>query len=283
MSEWFFVTDLHGSPSRYRKLFERVEEERPEVLLLGGDLLPNAPVEWGKTEEEFMQYLFHIFEGLKRKMGDAYPKILIILGNDDPRSIESYITEGEANNLWLYMHRRRFVIMGYPIYGYACTPPSPFLLKDWERYDVSRYVEPGCISPEEGYLTDPKSKEEIQFHTIHEDLEQLARDADMTNAMFLFHAPPYQTDLDLTASMGMKIENIYMDTHVGSIAIRRFIEKRQPHITLHGHIHESARLSGSWQTRLTRTYSFSAAHDGNELALIRFIPQSPENATRELI
>lgn len=37
-----------------------------------------------------------------------------------------------------------------------------------------------------------------------------------------------------------------MDVHVGSIALRRFIEARQPLLTLHGHVHESARLTGSW-------------------------------------
>jgi len=34
---------------------------------------------------------------------------------------------------------------------------------------------------------------------------------------------------------------------VGSIAVRRFIEERQPLLTLHGHIHESARLTGDWR------------------------------------
>lgn len=33
------------------------------------------------------------------------------------------------------------------------TPISPFLLKDWEHYDVSRYVDLGCISPEDGQRT----------------------------------------------------------------------------------------------------------------------------------
>ena len=66
-------------------------------------------------------------------------------------------------------------------------------------------------------------------------------------------------------------------------SIRRFIESRQPCITLHGHIHESARFTGSWQDRLGRTYAFSAAHDGPELALIRFELENPAGATRELI
>jgi Icc-related predicted phosphoesterase len=79
------------------------------------------------------------------------------------------------------------------------------------------------------------------------------------------------------------IDNTPLDIHAGSIAIRRFIEKRQPLITLHGHIHESTRITGSWRERLGRTWAFSAAHEGAELALVRFDPTEPEKATRALI
>ena len=67
-----------------------------------------------------------------------------------------------------------------------------------------------------------------------------------------------------------------LDVHVGSIAIRRFIEARQPLVTLHGHVHESARLTGAWQDRIGRTVCLSAAHDGPELALVRFDLEQPE-------
>jgi len=52
---------------------------------------------------------------------------------------------------------------------------------------------------------------------------------------------------------------------------------------LHGHIHESARLTGFWKDRIGRTHMFSAAHDGPELALVRFSLENPESATRQLI
>jgi uncharacterized protein len=52
---------------------------------------------------------------------------------------------------------------------------------------------------------------------------------------------------------------------------------------LHGHVHESARLSGEWKIRIGRTVSINGAHDGPELALVRFDLESPEAATRDLI
>jgi len=101
--------------------------------------------------------------------------------------------------------------------------------------------------------------------------------------VFLFHAPPYRTKLDRADLDGKTIDHVPLDVHVGSIAVRRFIEQRQPWLTLHGHVHESARLSGDWRDCLGRTRMFSAAHDGPELALVRFDLDDPARASRELL
>jgi len=65
------------------------------------------------------------------------------------------------------------------------------------------------------------------------------------------------------------------DVHVGSVAVQRFIEDKQPLITLQGYKHESARIMGSWQEKPGEIY-FLAAHDGNELALVRFNSKNPK-------
>jgi Icc-related predicted phosphoesterase len=156
-------------------------------------------------------------------------------------------------------------------------------LKDWERYDVSRYVDPGCVSPEEGIRSVPVPEREKRFSTIGEDLERLTAGDDLAKAIFLFHAPPYRTKLDVSSGEGKMIDHVPVDIHLGSIAIRRFIEARQPLLTLHGHAHEAARVSGSWRDRIGRTRCLSAAHDGPELALVRFDLNRPDEATRELI
>jgi len=48
-------------------------------------------------------------------------------------------------------------------------------------------------------------------------------------------------------------------------------------------VHESARITGSWTEQLGKTIAFSAAHDGQELALVRFDPDDPQKAARDLI
>jgi Icc-related predicted phosphoesterase len=99
----------------------------------------------------------------------------------------------------------------------------------------------------------------------------------------LFHTPPYDTPLDRAALDGKSIDGVPLDVHVGSIAVRRFIDERQPLATVHGHIHESSRLTGEWKTCIGATVSINGAHDGAELALVRLDPEHPDQATRELL
>ena len=157
------------------------------------------------------------------------------------------------------------------------------MLKDWERYDVSRFVDVGCSSPEEGYYSVPIAEDEKRWRNIQQDLAQLTANESMEQTIFLFHVPPYQTKLDRADLDGHMFEHTPLDVHVGSIAIRRFIETRQPYITLHCHIHESARLTDTWQYRIVKTYCFSAAHDGPELALVRFDLRHPDQAICKLL
>jgi Icc-related predicted phosphoesterase len=171
----------------------------------------------------------------------------------------------------------------HEVYGYGIVPPTPFQNKDWEKFDVSRYIPPGAISPEEGFRTVPVDSREIRYSTISKDLEDLTGDRDLGRAILLVHTPPHETRLDRAATDGKMIDHVPLDLHVGSIALRRFIEDRQPLLTLHGHIHESTRLMGSWRDRIGTTRMFNAAHDGPELALIRFNLDELDAAERVLL
>jgi Icc-related predicted phosphoesterase len=277
MTACLFTSDLHGHEERYRKLFDRIRCERPSVVLLGGDLLPFG-------DQGFVRRaLAAECRRLRRGLAESYPRLLLILGNDDPRSQEPALEAGEREGLWHYLHGRSLQLAEHRFYGYACIPPSPFLLKDWERYDVSRHVDAGSVSPEEGWRSVPANVPEAASTTIQDELQRLAGDDELGSAVFLFHAPPYGGLLDLADLGGREVDHAPLDPHVGSIAMRRFIEARQPLLTLHGHVHESSRLSGAWRERLGRTHSLSAAWDGPELALVRFALERPEEAERLLL
>ncbi len=287
MTDCIFASDLHGSIDRYEKLFAVIGSERPDAVFLGGDILPNGllfrPSPEPSVGHFVNDFLTSKLVSLRDRLGSGYPEFFVILGNDDPRAEEAAIRQAQTAGLWNYIHNARGSLGSYSVYGYSNVPPTPFALKDWERYDVSRYVDPGCVPPNEGWLSVPLPDNQLEWATIKGDLETLTDDADLTSAVFLFHAPPYKTKLDRAALDGQKVDHVPLDVHVGSIAIERFIRSRQPLLTLHGHIHESARLTGEWRERIGRTYAFTAAHDGPELALVRFNLEHLHGATRELI
>jgi Icc-related predicted phosphoesterase len=275
----FFASDLHGDARRYRELFTAIERERPSAVFLGGDLLPHH---WSAHVDDG-DFLEDVLVGGVRALGDNRPHIFLILGNDDERQAEARFLEFENQRLWTYLHQREAELAEHPVFGYANVPPTPFQLKDWERYDVSRYVDPGSVSPERGRRTVPVDPDEIRYGTIVADLEELTGGRDLERAVMLFHSPPYQTSLDRAALDGRMVDHVPLDVHVGSIAILRFIEERKPMLTLHGHIHESTRLTGEWRQRIGPTWAFNASHDGPELALVRFDLEDLDSATRELI
>ena len=278
-----FVTDIHGNIEHYHKLFRIIEDTRPSAVFLGGDLLPSGIRRVSSATGDFVeQFLAPGLQRIRDNLGDDYPRIFMILGNDDGRFEENAVFEAAARGVWEYCHNKALEFHGYTVYGYAFVPPTPFQLKDWERYDVSRYVDPGCVSPEEGIRSIPVTPYEQKYTTIARDLAELTGDTDLSNAVFLFHTPPYKTNLDRAALDEVVVDYAPADVYVGSVAVREFIAERQPLLTLHGHVHESPRITGSWQDRIGRTVCLSAAHDGRRLAVVHFDPARPDRATREL-
>ncbi len=282
-----FVSDLHGHEHRYLRLFDAIRTERPDAVFLGGDLLPASRKSgqglFPPVSDFFEDFLRPQLLELREALGSRYPRIFLIPGNDDPRTLEPALMDAEQLGLWAWAHERWFTLDRFEVLGYAYVPPTPFRCKDWERYDLSRYVDPGCISPEYGFLTVPRDEHELRYRTIAEDLSELTDGRDLSRMIALFHSPPYDTSLDRAALDGRFVDHVPLDVHVGSIAIRKFILEKKPRITLHGHIHESASITGKWKEQLGSTWCYSAAHQGRELALVRFDPDAPAEAERELL
>ena len=283
---YLFVSDLHGNAMRYEKLLLQIEKMQPRAVFFGGDILP-ASLKYrehsrAKAVDFVTGFMAPSFLRLQGKMGVNYPDVFLILGNDDPRSQEEAFLQYEKTGLWHYMHMKKMPLDDFTVYGYSMVPPTPFLLKDWERYDVSRYVDPGCVHPTEGIRTvDPDA--DTEFSTIKNDLEVLAGNDDLSKAIFLFHSPPYKTALDRAGLDGVMVDHVPVDVHVGSIAIKEFIEKRRPMLSLHGHIHESARITGHWKEKINKTIAYSAAYDGPGLALVRFTKKCLMSAERIIL
>ena len=282
MTNCFFVSDLHGSIYRYKKLFEEIKKDNPEIVFFGGDLLPHGLRKVEDYENFTSDFLFPNLRLLQDNLQDSYPDIFIILGNDDARSEEKFFIAESKNKLFHYLDQDKLQIGEYTIYGYPYVPPTPFQMKDWEKYDVSRYVDPGCIHPTEGFRTIQPTYD-VEYTTILNDLENLTKNKNLSKAIFLFHSPPYKTNLDRAALDGKMVDHVPMDVHVGSIAIMRLIEEKQPLITLHGHIHESTQRTGKWMQKIGNTTAINGSHGGPELCLVKFTPEVPEKAERVLL
>lgn len=269
----FFVSDIHGKQDRYKALFRKIEEEQPDGVFLGGDLLPHH-----RSEDKTMSFIHDAIIEPMEEFQNA--RFFLIMGNDDPRIYEEIFKEADEEGILDYVHQRSVKFNNLFVIGYSYVPPTPFRLKDWERYDVSRYTDVGGISSEDGFRT--ISEERTRYKTIEEDLEEIASETQPKKTIYLFHSPPYEI-LDMIDWRGKLFDHVQPDLHVGSIAIRRFIEEHPPFMTLHGHIHEVEAQTGSWRTKFCGTHILSAAYGGPELALVRFDTDEPEKASKEFI
>jgi len=84
-----------------------------------------------------------------------------------------------------------------------------------------------------GFKTNNGNWENFEFtpglekkDSIELDLKKELFTKNPENTLYVFHTPPYRTNLDRI-----------LNGNAGSIALRIFIEKYQPYLTLQGHIH----------------------------------------------
>jgi Icc-related predicted phosphoesterase len=80
-------------------------------------------------------------------------------------------------------------------------------------------------------------------------------------AVFNLHPPPHGTKLDLAPKLDERLSVVTsagatVMEHVGSLAVKEALDRHQPLLSLHGHIHESA-----GQIRVGRT---TAINPGSE-------------------
>jgi len=86
---------------------------------------------------------------------------------------------------------------------------------------------------------------------------------DMGRAIFNFHAPPYGTGLDEAPALDANLRPMHggaVMKAVGSTAVRDSINKHQPLLSVHGHIHESRGVK--WMGRTLAVNPGSVYGDG---------------------
>src|SRR5205823_406378 len=90
-----------------------------------------------------------------------------------------------------------------------------------------------------------KTPREVSEEELLARLEALADQVDdPRRAVFMIHVPPYDSGLDTAPILDETLRPTIsagdvLRGPVGSTAVRRLIEQRQPLLAIHGHIHES--------------------------------------------
>lgn len=273
MAEWFFTSDLHGQSDSYEQVFALAEERRPSVVILGGDLGPHPSGAEGVRRARL--FLEGFLVEFARRLREHAPgtALALLMGNDDCAANHD-VLERHDGGLWHVLHERVCEFDGVPVAGCSWVPITPFGLKDWERWDDGADEAPPQLA---GWVSVPGGVREFAFDparrtpTIAESLRSLAESCDPARTLFVIHSPARDTNCDVVRG----------GHHVGSRAVRAFIERHQPPLVLGGHIHESPRVSGAWRDAIGRTVVVNPGQfTSRTIAGVWFDPARPAESLR---
>lgn len=258
-----YTADLHGDIDSYRALLDRAATTGARAAIVGGDLLPHAI----KLDNAIQVQRDFIEQGLRpllERFRAAHPHIDVYLlpGNDDWAAAITALDDLEAAGLAYPLHERVYAFAPAAhgqqralwLAGYACVPFTPFSIKDYERRDDGpppMFTFAKAYASWSGAVQPIKAPALAALPSIAEALAALARQSDPARTVYVCHTPPADTPLD----------QMPREKHVGSRALRAFVEQHAPPLTLHGHIHEAPRLSGRYAIRLGTTWCVNPGHD----------------------
>ena len=88
--------------------------------------------------------------------------------------------------------------------------------------------------------------------TLEDELQVLVKPADMRKAVYIMHMPPAGLGLDVCSS----------GDRPACWSVRGFLEREQPLLSLHGHIHESYIMTSIWKAKIGETWAVQPGQGG---------------------
>ena len=241
-----YVTDLHGNLAKYRQVLKIAKKNKVKAVVNGGDMLCLED-DLHESQREFIEGFLDGYFAEHEKAGIYH---LGYLGNDDLKIHDTCFDKVCAK----YPHavnlaQKRLPLGPYEFIGMNWVVDYPFQLKDRCRKDTKDYVFQSQFG--RGLLSTEKGFEELPdwfavastLPTIEEELKSLPKAKNPSKTIYVIHMPPARIELDVCQD----------GREVGSHAVYRFIEKTQPLLSLHGHIHESPSRSGIWNATIGKT------------------------------
>lgn len=260
-----FAADIHVNPGHLQRLIQLSIDRNVDALIMGGDIVPHdlpGAHAMGILEAQAIYLESELIPGLNKLKASRDVEVFLDFGNDDFMASRRLLEPYQGKLLHLLHMQVHALTSHVDVVGYMMVPPTPFKRKDWEKPDAEAmpYPPAGRIRLK-GYTTGNGYLEETLLdlesnQTIEADLAQLSGRIQRP-FIFVSHCPPFDTPLDMLTG----------GAHVGSISIRRFIEKWSRRklliASLHGHVHESPEVSNAISTRINKTLSINPgqAHD----------------------
>ena len=268
----FYASDIHGSDICFRKFISAGKFYGVDILVLGGDITGKfvIPV----VEQSDGSYAYELY-GERKKVGSGeelktietkirdigyYPYRTTVSEFEDlqkaPDRVNELFTKLMVESVEKWMTLLESNMKGKNIKCFVMPGND-------DRLEIDRVLEKNefALNPEgrverldsihemisTGYsnMTPWKCPRDITEEELGKKIDSMVSQVkDMKNCVFNFHCPPFDSEIDmaphLDADMRPMIKGGGIEMiPVGSTAIRTSIEKHQPLLGMHGHIHES--------------------------------------------
>ena len=272
MTRLFFATDIHGSEQCFFKFLNSAKFYKVDVLILNGDLtgkmaVPIVKQPDGSYKANFMglnrvlrgEEELAEFETRVRFVG-YYPyrtdiKEMSALSSD-ARRVDDLFSHLMVERLkrWVRLAEER--LHGTALKLYVMGGNDDNLVIDEVLRNSDRIINPdgvvirvdsahemvSCswISPTPWRTARECSEEEL----LSKLKAMILSVKDLGGCIFNLHAPPVDSGLDTCQRLDENLKPVFLGGHpvvfgAGSTAVRTVIERYQPMLGLHGHIHES--------------------------------------------
>jgi Icc-related predicted phosphoesterase len=285
----FFAADIHGSQVTFRKFLAAAEFYGVDALVFGGDLMGKALVPIVRTnggyhasfqmrEEEIDADGLRAFTDALEQPGfywrvfdrDEYEAV-----ERDPMAKHGLFHELASERLAGWIERAEEALRGTGVRLYLTggNDDEPSVLETLERHDGDRVIasEGRLVELDDEHtmitvgLSTPTpwdTPREASEDEIGRAIEQAVTSVpDMERCVFNLHCPPKDTPIDTCLKLEARPGELprpireggrFVTTGGGSMAVREAIERYQPLVGLHGHIHESG-----GRFRIGRTQTFN--------------------------
>lgn len=266
----FFAGDIHGSEKCFRKFVNAAKFYQVDALILGGDISGKALVPLIEHDDATVRARFMGVDHILRDAGEVEELKQAIRFNGfypfeireaelhelsiDDASRQAYFDQVLADEL------RRWINLADERLGEQGTRCLIMPGNDDEKFtggvidEAEHVLNPDLRVTEMGPFqvlsvgysnpTPWNSPREMSEEQLDAEIQRLEQDLDPARPLVLnLHVPPYDTGLDLAPELRHDLSIVGGSNPnmvpVGSRAVRAAIDRLQPVLSLHGHIHES--------------------------------------------